>query len=59
MPPEIERTEETMNTTFESVSLHVADVEKSVAFYSKLPGAQIVMHHAREFAKIKLGDAYI
>lgn len=48
-----------MNTIFESVSLHVADVEKSVAFYSILPGAQIVMHHAGEFAKIKFGDAFI
>lgn len=48
-----------MNTTFESVSLHVADVEKSVAFYSKIPGAQLIMHRPGQFAKFKLGGGHI
>ena len=48
-----------MTTTFESVSLHVADVEKSVAFYSKLPGAQMVMHRPGQFAKFKFGGGHI
>ena len=43
----------------ESVSLHVADLEKSVAFYSKLPGTKLVMHHPGRFAKFKLGGAHI
>ena len=48
-----------MNTSLEGVSLHVADVEKSVAFYSKLPGAQMIMHRTGEFAKFKVGDGHI
>ncbi len=45
--------------TLQSVSLHVADVERSVAFYTKLPGAQVLIHHPGQFAKIKFGEGYI
>lgn len=48
-----------MSTSLEGVSLHVADVEKSVAFYSKLPGARLIMHRAGEFAKFRVGDGHI
>lgn len=48
-----------MAVIFESVSLHVADVEKSVAFYSKFPGAQLVMHRPGQFAKFKFGGGHI
>jgi len=48
-----------MLTSLEGVSLHVADVEKSVAFYSKLPGAQLIMHREGEFAKFKIGDGHV
>lgn len=48
-----------MSTSLEGVSLHVADVEKSVAFYSKLPGAQLIMHREGQFAKFKIGDGHI
>jgi catechol 2,3-dioxygenase-like lactoylglutathione lyase family enzyme len=48
-----------MKTSLEGVSLHVADVEKSIAFYSKLPDAQLIMHRAGEFAKFKIGDGHI
>lgn len=45
--------------SMQGVSLHVADVEKSVAFYSKLPGAKIVIHRPGYFAKFKFGEGYI
>jgi catechol 2,3-dioxygenase-like lactoylglutathione lyase family enzyme len=48
-----------MDTSLEGVSLHVADVEKSVAFYSKLPGARLIMHRQGQFAKFKFGDGHI
>ena len=48
-----------MTTSLEGVSLHVADVEKSVAFYSKLPGAKLIMHRAGQFAKFKVGEGHI
>lgn len=49
----------TVTTSFESVSLHVTDVERSVAFYSKFPGAQLILHQPGQFAKFKFGHAYI
>lgn len=48
-----------MTTSLEGVSLHVADVEKSVAFYSKFPGAKLIMHREGQFAKFKIGDGHI
>lgn len=48
-----------MAAVFESVSLHVADVEKSVAFYSRFPGAQLVMHRPGQFAKFRFGGGHI
>lgn len=48
-----------MSTTLEGVSLHVADVEKSVAFYSKFPGAKLTIHRPGQFAKFKIGTGHI
>ena len=48
-----------MSVSLEGVSLHVADVEKSVAFYSKLSGAQLIMHRVGEFAKFRIGDGHL
>ena len=51
--------ETTVSTSLEGISLLVADVEKSVAFYSKLPGAQMIMHRSGQFAKFKIGDGHV
>jgi len=48
-----------MAVTFESVSLHVFDVEKSVEFYSRFPGAQLIMHRHGQFAKFRFGGGHI
>jgi len=45
-----------MNLSLEGVSLQVADVERSVGFYAKFPGAQLIMHRPGQFAKFKTGD---
>ena len=50
---------ESLITSLEGISLLVTDVEKSVAFYSKLPGAKMIMHRTGQFAKFKVGDAHI
>lgn len=50
---------ESLTTSLEGISLLVANVERSVAFYSKLPGAQMIMHRTGQFAKFKFGDAHI
>jgi len=49
----------TVSTSLEGISLLVADVEKSVAFYSKLPGAQMIMRRAGHFAKFKIGEGHV
>ena len=48
-----------ITVTLQAVSLRVADVDRSVEFYTKLPGAELVMHHPGRFAKIKFGGAHI
>jgi len=48
-----------MKTSLEGVSLHVADVEKSIGFYSKLPGAELIMHRVGEFAKFRIGEGHV
>ena len=49
----------TVSTSLEGISLLVADVEKSVDFYSKLPGAQMIMHRTGQFAKFKIGEGHV
>ena len=40
----------------EGLTLHVADVERSVEFYKKVPGAELLMHFAGTFAMFKFGE---
>jgi len=49
----------TVSTSLEGISLLVADVERSVDFYSKLPGAQMIMHRTGQFAKFKIGEGHV
>ena len=42
--------------SLEGLTLHVASVEKSVDFYSKIPGA-IVLRKSRDFAMLRIGTA--
>ena len=37
------------------LTLHVADVERSLAFYRRLPGATVLFHMPERFALLKLG----
>ena len=39
----------------EHALLHVADVERSITFYSRIPGAQLVLHRPHEFARLLIG----
>ena len=40
----------------EGLTLHVSDLEKSVEFYSRIPGAQKLMQFGSEFAMFKFGE---
>lgn len=43
------------NVTLEGMTLHVADVERSLEFYTKIPGAQVQMHRRGSFALLSIG----
>ncbi len=45
-----------MQTTLAGLTLHVQDLERSVAFYSRIPGANLVVHHSGQFAMFRLGQ---
>ncbi len=41
--------------SLEGLTMRVEDVERSVEFYMKLPGAEIITHHKGVFALIRIG----
>src|SRR6266566_2192821 len=42
--------------SLEGLSLHVADVERSIEFYSRIPGAELDLHRPGEFARFRIGS---
>ena len=42
--------------SLEGVTMRVEDVDRSVEFYMKLPGAKIITHHKGVFALIRIGS---
>ena len=44
-----------MTVAFAGVTLHVADVERSLAFYRQLPGVTVMFHMPDRFALLKVG----
>ena len=44
-----------MDLTLAGVTLHVSDVDRSLAFYQKLPGAQVMFHMPGRFALLRFG----
>jgi catechol 2,3-dioxygenase-like lactoylglutathione lyase family enzyme len=45
-----------MNASLDTIALHVEDVEQSVAFYTRIPGAVVVAHRPGKFAEVRLGE---
>ena len=45
-----------LTTSLEGLTLHVADVEESLAFYSKIPGAKVEGHVPQTFALVRFGS---
>ncbi len=37
------------------LTLHVSDLERSLEFYKRLPGARVVVHRPDEFAMLRIG----
>ena len=44
-----------LETSLEGVTLQVTDVERSLEFYRKIPGAVVVAHRRGEFALVQIG----
>jgi catechol 2,3-dioxygenase-like lactoylglutathione lyase family enzyme len=45
------------DVSFEGMTLRVADVEHSLEFYSRIPGARVEMHRPGSFALLSIGKA--
>ena len=46
-----------MNASLEGTTLHVADVERSLEFYKRIPGANVEIHRPGQFAMLTLGKS--
>jgi hypothetical protein len=44
-----------MDLTLAGLTLHVADIDRSLAFYQQLPGAQLIFHLPGRFALLRFG----
>jgi catechol 2,3-dioxygenase-like lactoylglutathione lyase family enzyme len=45
-----------MTVSLAGLTLHVADVDRSLAFYRQLPGAALLVHVPGRFALLQLGS---
>ena len=45
-----------MTVSLAGLTLHVADVDRSLAFYRRLPGAAVLFHLPGRFALLQLGQ---
>src|SRR5260370_7552888 len=46
----------TPDISLEGMTLHVADVERSLEFYTKIPGALVLVHRPGAFALLSIGN---
>lgn len=46
-----------VTASLEGLTLHVADLERSVEFYAKIPGARVLTHRPGVFAMVQIGNA--
>jgi catechol 2,3-dioxygenase-like lactoylglutathione lyase family enzyme len=45
-----------MTTSLVGLTLHVSDVDRSVEFYRRLPGAAVLFHMPGRFGMLRLGE---
>ena len=48
-----------MKATLEGISLHVKDLKTAIEFYSRIPGAELVLEKSGRFARFMIGGGYI
>ncbi len=44
------------NVSMEGITLHVENFERSLEFYTKIPGVQVLTHHRSIFALLAIGN---
>ena len=45
-----------MSISLSGLTLHVEDVERSLAFYIQIPGTAVVVHRPGQFAMLRIGQ---
>src|SRR5262245_56416443 len=45
-----------MNVSLEGLTLHVRDLERSRAFYERIPGVELLHHRPGQFALFRIGE---
>ena len=50
---------QTIGVSMEGLTLRVADVERSLAFYKRIPGVEEIVHRPGEFALLSIGKGLI
>jgi catechol 2,3-dioxygenase-like lactoylglutathione lyase family enzyme len=48
-----------MNTSLEGLSLQVSDLNQSLAFYTRIPGAVVEEQRGDQFARVRIGEGVI
>lgn len=46
-----------LGVSLNGITLHVRDVEASLDFYKRLPGAQVLVHRPQVFAMLRIGPS--
>ena len=53
------RNAQTIGVSMEGLTLRVADVERSLAFYKMIPGVEEIVHRPGEFALLSAGKGMV
>jgi len=48
-----------MNVSLEGLSLQVSNLDQSIAFYTRIPGAILEEHRPNQFARVRIGDGVV
>lgn len=48
-----------IDVSMEGLTLHVRDVERSLSFYSKIPGSTLLTHRPGQFALFSIGNTLL
>jgi len=53
------RNAKTIGVSMEGLTLHVVDIERSLAFYKMIPGVEEIVHRPGEFALLSVGKGMV